>query len=137
MNFILVITLASAICGIISFFTIPYIKSNKWSWVAVVVILTLATGFTVHYNSELERMKSIHRQASIICSHFNSYSFNKEFIQEVLTFLEENKERYPDAYSRATQIYVDMKSSTDQYDYGPALELHGIIKGIAALNGEE
>lgn len=136
MNFVLVITLASAICGVISFFTIPYIKSNKWSWVAVVVILTLATGFTVHYSSELERIKNIHRQANSICSHYHS-SYNKEFIQEVLAFLEENKDRYPDSYDRAIQIYVDMKNTPMQYDYEPAQEMYGMIKGIAALNEEE
>lgn len=136
MNFILGITLASAICGIISFFTTPYVKSNKWLWFTIVFILTLATGFAVHYSSELERIKSIHRQANAICSHYHS-SYNKEFIQEVLAFLEENKDIYPDSYDRAIQIYVDMKSSIVQYDYEPAQELHGIIKAIAALNGEE
>lgn len=137
MNFIVLITLLSAICGIISFFTVPYFKSNKWLWGAIVVMLTLATGFAVHYNSELERIKSIHRQASIICSHYCSSSFNNEFIQEVLTFLEDNKDRYPDAYSRARQIYTDMKETTMQYDYEPAQEMYGMIKGIAALNEEE
>ena len=136
MSSIGVITIVSAICGIISFFTTPYVKSNKWLWFTIVFILTLATGFAVHYNSELERIKSIHRQANAICSHYHS-SYNKEFIQEVLAFLEENKDIYPDSYDRAIQIYVDMKSSIVQYDYEPAQELHGIIKGIAALNDEE
>ena len=136
MNFIVLITLLSAICGIISFFTTPYVKSNKWLWFTIVFILTLATGFSVHYSSELQRIKSIHRQANAICSHYHS-SYNKEFIQEVLAFLEENKDIYPDSYDRAIQIYVDMKSSIVQYDYEPAQELHGIIKGIAALNDEE
>ena len=137
MSFIGVITIVSSICGIISFFTIPHIKSNRWLWAVIVIILTWATGFSVHYSSELERIKSIHRQASIICSHYKSSSFNKEFIQEVLTFLEENKERYPDAYSRARQIYTDMKNTPMQYDYEPAQEMYGMIKGIAALNEKE
>lgn len=119
------------------FFHHTIFKSNKWLWGAIVVMLTLATGFAVHYNSELERTKSIHRQASIICSNYCSSSFNKEFIQEVLTFLEDNKDRYPDAYSRARQIYTDMKETTMQYDYEPAQEMYGMIKGIAALNEEE
>ena len=136
MSFIGVITIVSSICGIISFFTTPYVKSNKWLWFTIVFILTLATGFAVHYNSELERTKSIHRQANSICSHYHS-SYNKEFIQEVLAFLEENKDRYPDSYDRAIQIYVDMKNTPMQYDYEPAQEMYGIIKGIAALNEKE
>lgn len=136
MRFTGVITIVSSICGIISFFTTPYVKSNKWLWFTIVFILTLATGFAVHYNSELERTKSIHRQANSICSHYHS-SYNKEFIQEVLAFLEENKDRYPDSYDRAIQIYVDMKNTPMQYDYEPAQEMYGIIKGIAALNEKE
>lgn len=136
MSFIGVITIVSSICGIISFFTTPYVKSNRWLWFTIVFILTLATGFAVHYNSELERTKSIHRQANSICSHYYS-SYNKEFIQEVLAFLEENKDRYPDSYDRAIQIYVDMKNTPMQYDYEPAQEMYGMIKGIAALNEKE
>ena len=136
MSFIGVITIVSSICGIISFFTTPYVKSNEWLWFTIVFILTLATGFAVHYNSELERTKSIHRQANSICSHYHS-SYNKEFIQEVLAFLEENKDRYPDSYDRAIQIYVDMLNTPMQYDYEPAQEMYGIIKGIAALNEKE
>ena len=136
MSFIGVITIVSSICGIISFVTTPYVKSKKWLWFTIVFILTLATGFAVHYNSELERTKSIHRQANSICSHYHS-SYNKEFIQEVLAFLEENKDIYPDSYDRAIQIYVDMKNTSMQYDYEPAQEMYGIIKGIAALNEKE
>ena len=112
------------------------LNQKKWLWFTIVFILTLATGFAVHYNSELERTKSIHRQANSICSHYHS-SYNKEFIQEVLAFLEENKDIYPDSYDRAIQIYVDMKNTSMQYDYEPAQEMYGIIKGIAALNEKE
>lgn len=49
-------------------------------------------------------------------------------------FLEENKDRYPDAYERAKNIYENMRSSDFQYDYEPAMEMHGIMKGIATLN---
>ena len=99
-----------------------------------IFIMTFASGFAVHYNSELERIKNVHRQANAIYEHYDSYGNNKEYIQEVLVFLEENKDRYPDAYKRAMQIYLKMKSSEIQFDSDPAAEMRGIIKGISAIN---
>lgn len=140
MNFILLLTVVSSICTIVGFilnlFISKFIKSEKWKWVISLFILTFSSGYAVYYNSENERIKNIHRQATVIYEDYNSFSPNKAFIQESLAFLEENQDRYPDSYERAVQIYSDMKNSVGQYDYEPAIEIRGIIKGIAALNGE-
>jgi len=137
MNYIVLISLISAICSILSFFTSKIFKSRLWIWAVVVFILTFASGYAIYINSELERINNIHRQATAIYEHHGPYSINKVFIQEVLTFLEENKDRYPDAYERAKQIYSDMKNSEFQYDSDAATELRGIIKGIATINKDK
>lgn len=134
MNFILLLTIASAICSIISFFTSQLFKSKKWVWCIIVFILTFVSGCFIHKNSELERIKNIHRQAAIIYEHYNSSCFAQEYIQEALVFLEENRETYPDAYERAKKIFLDYKNSEFKYAPDPAIEMRGIIKGIAALN---
>lgn len=134
MNYLVLIGLISAICSILSFFTSQLFKSRLWLWAVVVFILSFASGYAIHYNSELERIKNIHRQAMAIYEHNGVYSINKEFIQEALIFLEENRDRYPDAYKRANYIYSEMKNSEFQYDSEPATEIRGIIKGIAKLN---
>lgn len=134
MGFYVLIGLLSSICSILSYFASERFKSNRLLYAAFVLITTLACGCAVNYNSELERIRNIHRQALSISEHHNTYSINKEFIQEVLIFLEENRDRYPEAYERAKQIYSDMKNSESQYDSEPATELYGIIKGIATLN---
>ena len=136
MNYLVLIGLISAICSILSFFTSKLFKSHLWLWAVVVFILTFASGYAIHYNSELERIKNIHRQANVIYEHYHSYCNNKEYIQETLIFLEENKDRYPDAYKRAMQIYSDMKSSEFQYDSEPAAEMRGMLKGISTINKE-
>ena len=134
MNFLVLIGLLSSICSIFGLFISIRFKSNRWIYMLFIFIMTFASGFAVHYNSELERIKNVHRQANAIYEHYDSYGNNKEYIQEVLVFLEENKDRYPDAYKRAMQIYLKMKSSEIQFDSDPAAEMRGIIKGISAIN---
>jgi len=136
MSFWSLISILSIICSIVGLFISDKFKSNRWAYAAFTCVTVMACGYAVNYNSELERIRNIHRQALSISGHHNTYSFNKEFIQEVLIFLEENRDRYPEAYERAKQIYSDMKNSEFQYDSEPATELYGIIKGIATLNEE-
>ena len=136
MSFTVLIGLLSSICSIIGLFISDKFKSNRWFYAIFIFILIIACGYIIQYNSELERIRNIHRQANAIYNHYNTYSFNKEFIQESLIFLEENRDRYPDAYKRATEIYLDMKKTEFQYDSEPAMEMRGIIKGIATLNEE-
>jgi D-alanyl-lipoteichoic acid acyltransferase DltB (MBOAT superfamily) len=137
MNLTVLIGLLSSICSIIGLFISDKFKSNRWFYAIFIFIMTLACGYAVHYNSELERVKNIHKQANAIYEHYNPYSINNyEFIQESLVFLEENKDRYYDAYTRAYQINLETEKSDSQYDSEPAKKIRGIIKGIATLNKE-
>ena len=136
MNSLTLITLFSAVCSILSFFTSEKIKS-RWAWVIIVFILTFSSGCAVYYNSELERINNIHRQAMAISEQYNPpFGSEREFIQEVMVFLEENRDRYPESYERAKSIYSEMKKSENQYDSYTASEFRGIIKAIATLNKE-
>lgn len=138
MNYILFLTIVSSVCSIVGLIVAicyRYSWGKVFQWSVIVFILTFASGYAVNSNSENERIKNIHRQASAICEHYSS-SYSDEFIQEALAFLEENKDRYPDSYNRAEQIYIDMNSSIVPYDFEAARKLYGLIKGIATLNGE-
>ena len=136
MNYLTLLTIVSAICTIISFFTSKLFKSRIYLWAIVVFILTFASGFAVYYSSELARINDIHKKADAIYEDFNPFGSNNEFIQEALTFLEENKERYQDAYDRANNIYQDMKESNLQLTTDAAIEIRGIIKGISTLTAK-
>ncbi|MBR1682220.1 MAG: hypothetical protein IJ700_02500 [Bacteroidaceae bacterium] len=137
MDYLSLLAITSGICSIIGLFIPEKIKSRKWLLAITVFILTFASGYAVHYNSELERVKNVHRQAVAIAGHRDAWGSDIEYIQEVLTFLEENKELYPDAYKRATKIYTDMKANNETYFNDEATELHGIVKSIATLNEGE
>ena len=134
MSFIVLIGLLSSVCSICSFFASIKFKSNRWLYTIFVFVTTLVCGYAVYKSSELERINNIHRQAMAISKHYDAYTIRKEFIQEVLIYLEENRDRYPEAYERAKQIYSEMKNSEYHYDEEAATELYGIIKGIATLN---
>lgn len=137
MNFEILIGLLSLVFGILGFFAPNKFKSNKWLCAGVIVFMTLVSGFIVYYNSEIERIKSIHKQAEKMARQYDPNSIqNNIFIHESLIFLEENRDRYPDAYKRAQQICSDMEKTEFQYDSEPAKKMYGIIKGIATLNQE-
>lgn len=133
------LTISSAVCSIVGFF-ITIFSKYSWGkrilWSVVIFILTFISGYAVNHNSENERIKNIHRQANAICEHYSS-SYSDEFIQESLAFLEENRDRYPDSYDRAQQIYAEMNNSVVQYDFEAARKLYGIVKGIATLNDKK
>ena len=62
-------------------------------------------------------------------------SFYNEYIHEVLTFLEENQDRYPDAYERAKHINEEMEESDSSIEERIAAEkMHGIVKGVVEMN---
>lgn len=136
MDFNALILSFSSICSIFGFLLSLKGKGRPWLWAVILFILTSACGYSVHYNSELERIKDIHRQAAAIYEHYSPYGESKVFIQESLTFLEENKDRYPDAYERARKIYADTKNPNYIFYSDAASELSGILKAIAALNNE-
>lgn len=136
MNYLTLLTIISAICGIIGFFTSKLFKSRIYLWAIVVFILSFASGLAVYYNSELARINDIHKKADAIYEDYNPFGPNNAFIQESLTFLEENKEKYQDAYNRANQIYIDMKESELQLTTDAAIEIRGIIKGISTITAE-
>lgn len=137
MNFFVLLTIVSAICSIVGLvfelYIAKYSKAKKWLWGLAVFALTFISGLAIHYNSENERIKNIHRQAKNISDCYDSV-WPADYINEALTFLEENRDRYPDSYERGKQIYVDMKSADFRYEEGAARELHGIVKAIVALN---
>lgn len=130
MNYLLLITIISAICSILSFLTSKVFKSKVWVWSFVVFILTFASGYAVYYNNELKNINNIHRQAKAIYDNYYQFYPKKSFIQETLIFFEINQDRYPDAYKRA------MECSKSPNENDAVDEMLGMLKGIATLNEE-
>ena len=130
----------SSIIGLIySVFTSKDTIKRKIFWFFLLIVMAISIGATVYLNSELKRIKDIHKKAESVYEDYSKFGSSLEYIQEVLTFLEENQDRYPDAYERANRIHDEMRD--DMKDSGKVLvdskaaeEMNGIIKGIVTLN---
>ena len=60
------------------------------------------------------------------------------FIQAGLSFIEINKDLYPDTYQRALKIYEKLNNAKYSYEeVDAAYEMNGLIKGISILNEEK
>ena len=134
MKFLTFITIVSSICGILSFALQYLIDSRFWYWTFVVFIFSFASGCAVYYKSKLERIHSIHRKAEAIYNDYNDYNCNIVFVEESMSFLEEIKDNYPEAYKRAKQYFSEIDHSGNTSDRKAIKKMRGIIKGIAMLN---
>lgn len=97
----------------------------------MIIIVTFLSSWITKSDTELKRIKNIHKSASQLVTKHNHDFTSDGFIQAALTFLEENKDIYPDAYIRATIIY---ETNKDKINVSYALK--GMLNGIAILNKE-
>lgn len=140
MDFILLLTISSSVLSIIGFF-ISICKNIKWSISALCIISSVTFICMSIYIQKLEmrinRLENIQCAASkLIDNRYSGFS-SEGFVQAALSFLESNKDLYPDTYKRAVDIATGMHASDSIYrGIDAANEIAGIIRGIAILNGQ-
>lgn len=122
------------------FFTI--IKKSKWQVSCLcIIIIPILIGFSIYTKNiedKISRIENIHRAAYELKSKQNTEFSSAGFVQAVLTFLETNKDLYPETYTRALEIEKKMRNSESIYaNLDAASEISGIIYGIAILNDEK
>lgn len=89
-------------------------------------------------DSELERVKNVQKSALELVNRFEMEFTHKGFIQAGLSFMEENRDLYPDSYQRAVQIKEDLKDKWFSGDVVDAsFEMRDLIYGIAILNKDK
>lgn len=87
-----------------------------------------------HLHHELNRRKNIEKSAYEL---INAKAGNSDlgFVYASLTFLESNKDLYPDTYKRAIEITEAIENSTSIYaEMKAANTMKTILSGIAILN---
>lgn len=73
-----------------------------------------------------------------LVNRFDMEFTHKGFIQAGLSFMEENRDLYPDSYQRAIQIKENLKDKWFSGDVVDAsFEMKGLIFGIAILNKDK
>ena len=132
-----VCSIISFIVLVISMFTSKDTIKRKIFWFVLLIVMAISIGETVYLDSELKRIKDIHNKAESVYEDYSIYGSDLEYIEEVLTFLEENKDSYPDAYERANRAYDKMKDSEKILaESKTAEEMKGIIKGIVTKKND-
>ena len=140
MNFLLILTIISGVVSIIGFI-ITIIKENKWHKIILCIVSALAftwIGVYIHkLESRIDRVKDVQRAALQLVEQRDTKFTSEGFVQATLSFLEANKDLYPDTYIRAVEIEQKMHESESIFAGTEAVsELSGILNGIAILNEE-
>ena len=128
-------TLISGTASIVSYlFSSNTTKNQKIAYILYVIIICLVGYFTMLFFLELNRIKDTERQALSILEKyektFDNHKKRYEFVNNVLTFLEKNKDLYPNSYKRALEICEPTNCVSDITD-NQAYSFFGIVEGIA------
>lgn len=112
-------------------------KRNLFIVISFLVIAFIC-GLLVQSQSRLSRINNIQKAANILIEKQRTEFTERGFIQACLSFMEINKDIYPDTYLRAVTIYDKMNNSKYSYEeVDAAFEMQGLIKGIAILNEDK
>lgn len=138
MNYLLLLTIVSGIITIITLFIPDRLKTKKGFIYSAFILIVFISGWLTQLNTKLERIESIQKAARMLIEKQGSEFTERGFIQAGLSFMEINKDLYPDTYLRAIKIYEKLEKS--EYTFGAseaAHEMKGLIKGISILNEEK
>lgn len=119
---------------IISLFIPDKWRTNKSFLVVILIVVIFVSGWVTNMNSKLDRVKNVQKSAMELVEHFKMDFTHTGFIQAGLSFMEENRDLYPDSYQRAIQIQDNIKE-TGTVD--AAYEMKGLVYGIAILNKDK
>lgn len=138
MNYYVLLGIISGIVTIISLFIPEKWRTKKTFLTVTLIVVIFISGWITDMNSRLDRVKSVQKSAMVLMDRRNSEFTDKGFIQASLSFMEENKDLYPDSYQRAIQIQEGIKDKWYSGDISDAAyEMEGLIYGIAILNREK
>lgn len=138
MNYLLLLTIVSGIITIITLFIPDRLKTKKGFIYTAFILIVFISGWLTQLNTKLERIENLQKAAKMLIEKQGSEFTDRGFIQAGLSFMEINKDLYPDTYLRAIKIYEKLEKSG--YTFGAseaAYEMKGLIKGISILNEEK
>ena len=140
MDYILLLTISSSVVSVIGFL-VSILKDFKWRTLLLCVVSAITFTYMSIYirnlETRIERTENIQRAALKLVEHKGTGFSSEGFVQAALSFLEINKDLYPDTYMRAIEIERRMHESESLYaGIDAASELSGILYGIAILNEE-
>jgi len=136
MDTIGILSLLSGLIGILGYFYPIEWKKSFVIKIAFSIILLFLSTFIILQNSKIEKIERISKSANLLIEGRNTKFTSEGFILAALSFLEQNKSDFPDAYYKAEMIYFEYNNSEDREmeSIGTSFELEGLIRGIAILS---
>jgi hypothetical protein len=128
-----VIGIVSGIVGIVGYFLpIRGTKARK-IYAAYIVAVALAVGFGTYEATRLARLNEIGKQMQQLYSGLNNGSYGpEENVSAIMTFLEKNKDIFPDAYKRASDDYESVMKGSHRYQ-----DVEDLKKRLLAIASSE
>jgi hypothetical protein len=140
MNTIVLIGLVGSIFSVLTAFIPERLRQKRLFMVLLVFIFVILCGIVTYQNSKIARINQISRSALELANKQGKDFTDLGYVQACLSFLEVNKDLFPDSYNRAQRLYEQHKSN-DNSDSNSSItleyELDGLINGIAILTKEK
>jgi hypothetical protein len=136
MDTITILGLTSALIGIIGFFFPIEWKSKAYIKLVFTIIFVILSAWIVYQNSKINKIERVSKSANLLIEQKSMEFTSEGFILAALSFLEQNKNDFPDSYQRAKKIFetYDKSEERNLNSVTTASEMEGLIKGIGILS---
>ncbi len=136
MDTISILGFLSGLIGIVGFFFPVQWKNKIFVKIAFTLVLASLSIYIFYQNSKIDKIERVSKSANLLIESKDTQFTSEGFILAALSFLEQNKNEFPESYERAKKIFENY----DKSDYrsiesvGTSSEMEGLIKGIAILS---
>jgi hypothetical protein len=128
-----VIGVVSGTLGVIAFF-LPRLPNGRIINAIFVSVITILASYATYQSTRFARLNSVARGATILNKDIQMDYTSDGYVEAAMTFLEKNKDIYPDAYKRAFDDYNSvMRSSHRGQD---VVDLEYRLKAIVKAEGD-
>jgi hypothetical protein len=125
-----VVGLVSGVLGIISYFLPIGNRRARWVHTGYVFVVACAVSLATYESGRLKRLDEISRSADRLVAEQEMNYTSRGYVFAVLSFLEKNKDEFPDTYARAVAACKTFKCD-DRNASLNLVELSFTFKGIA------
>jgi hypothetical protein len=126
----------SGLLGIVGFFFPVQWKNKIFVKIAFTIVLGSLTGYVYCQNAKIDKIERVSKSANLLIKSKDAQFTSEGFILAALSFLEQNKNDFPESYERAKKIFekYDKSDFRGIESVGTSSEMEGLIKGIAILS---
>lgn len=139
MDTINILGIISGLIGIIGFF---YPKQWEKKWIVKSILFAVITCLSiliVIQNSKIEKLEKVSKSANLLLEKKEMEFTSEGFIMAALSFLEQNRNDFPESYERAKSLFekYDKSEDRDIASVSVSYEMAGLLNGIAILSTVE